>query len=63
MIVYHYSAFFQPEIGQLNHIDGILKCELPILDMDRYHEVKKAISPEHYDKLTISSLTLLRDKP
>lgn len=59
-MIYHYCSHYQGmRLGAVTYIDGILTTQNPIDTMERYHEVKKAISPEHWDVLIIDSLSLL----
>ena len=55
--VYHYCAKYQLASGAVNIIDGIALVTNKIKSQDQYRELKKLISPEHYELLSIQSLS------
>jgi hypothetical protein len=59
--IYHYHLSYQmaKRIGVAD-IDGIATLENEILTMEDYQEFKKKAEPEHHEKTTIRSLTLLK---
>lgn len=57
--IYHYCASFQPEIGQIAHIDGIAQMKHRIVAHDDCKELKQAIDKDNCDKMTIKSLSYL----
>lgn len=57
--IYHYHAKRQLSPGTTEEIDGIVTSENPIVNWDRYQEIKSEIGGGHRGKLTICSLSLL----
>lgn len=59
--IYQYCTTKYQELGKIEHIDGILTLTFKITTMDEYRDVKKLIDPIEYDKLIITSLSLLNE--
>lgn len=56
--IYHYHAMSQSSDGNIQHMDGILSCNVDITTQEAYRDAKKVISD--VPNLVISSLSLLR---
>jgi len=61
--IYHFSGTYQtdcqPSMGETFKVDGIATTEDHVNTMKKYNELKKVITPEYHERLTIASLSLL----
>ena len=62
---YHFHAIWCPDIGQTNHIDGLITFPLRIESDDDYKSIKDGLAENikiKPEELTICSLTLLHSE-
>lgn len=58
-MLYHYCAKHTDSSGVTYMIDGLYVSEHPVINMQRYRDMKKSIAPEFDGVITITSLTIL----
>jgi len=57
--IYSYSSTINDNARTLTRIDGILRLDNRVTNMEEYRHIKTLICPEKYDKLSIDSLSFL----